>query len=359
MSESLFEPVNTLAPPLPWQLAQWAQIERARANDSLAHAYLLSGSEGLGKSLFAHGLAEVMLCKSPIAGPEHSQGGTHAGIKVACGACANCLKGGVGHHPDLLSIEPEEGSRNIKIEQIRRLSEFVIRSSHSGGDKIAVIEQAHLLHGNAANALLKTLEEPNRNTYLLLVSDHPGRLVATIRSRCQKLSFPTPDVEIARPWLQELLGGANADSLLAAADGRPLTALNLAEGDTLQAREEFIQSICDLKRGRKSLQQTLGLAASIGEAEVLQHFSTFLTKLTKYSLADAESAGVADDEVESLRALLVPAENASIAKPAAVALAHFYAELESARKQLASNANPNPQLIMESVLWRWSKLRLS
>jgi len=355
MSDLLFESANSVAPPLPWQLSQWAQLERARANQSLAHAYLFSGSEGLGKSLFARGFARRMLCQNPVPGSAASQEAT----TVACGVCSNCQKGGVGHHPDLLWIEPEEGSRNIKIDQIRRLGEFVVRSSHSGGDKIAVLEQAHLLHGNAANALLKTLEEPNRDTYLLLVSDHPGRLVATIRSRCQKLSFPTPRPELVLPWLQGIIGAANADSLLAAADGRPLTALRLAEGDTLEAREQFIQSVCDLKQGRKSLQQTIAMAVKIGEAEVLQHFSTFLTKLTKYSLVDCTNAGLAENESAQMRALIPAALNESREQAIASALVHFYTEVEAARKQLASNANPNPQLVIESVLWRWSELKLS
>jgi len=152
MNESTFS-TNSFSAPLPWQLDQWSQLSRAFAAGQMAHAYLLAGSEGLGKSLFAESFARTMLCLMPttkeVAGKE---------VRVSCGECANCQKGGAGNHPDFVQIEVEEGSKNIKIDLIRWLSDFVIRSSHSGAVKVAIIQDAHLLNGNAANALLKTLE---------------------------------------------------------------------------------------------------------------------------------------------------------------------------------------------------------
>ena len=345
---------NTLTAPFPWQLAQWAQLTRAFTASQLAHAYLFSGSEGLGKSLFANSFAKFVLCLNPIALS------AVAGLvesRVACNSCPNCLQGGAGNHPDILTIEPEEGSKNIKIDQIRWLSEFVIRSSHSGGAKVAIIQNAHLLNANAANALLKTLEEPNDGTHVFLVSDHPGRLVATIRSRCQKLAFQTPSSDIAAPWLQSITGAGNVESILEASDMRPLIALQLAEGDSLQDRAQFLQSICELKTGNKSIQQVLALIAKNGESEVLQHFSAFLSKLTKYSLTGSVE-NEDDPSLQGMYSLLLPSKEKSLAQAVASSLALFYTEVEIARRQLASSTNPNPQLIMESILWQWSKLNL-
>ncbi|MBL4582830.1 MAG: DNA polymerase III subunit delta' [Gammaproteobacteria bacterium] len=354
MNETTSNSVNALNAPLPWQSAQWAQLSRAFAANQLAHAYLFSGSEGLGKSLFAKSFANYALCLNPIA--QDAAGGL-ADTMIACGTCSNCLKGGLGNHPDILIIEPEEGSKGIKIDQIRWLSEFVIRSSHSGGAKMVIIQSAHLLNANAANALLKTLEEPNDNTHVILVSDHPGRLVATIRSRCQKVAFQAPSADIAADWLQAIIGTGNTDLLLNASDMRPLIALRLAEGDSLQARAQFLQGICDVKTGKKSPQQVLALIAKNSESEVLQHFSVFLSKLTKYSLT-----GIIDNEgdpaFQSMYALLSPPKEKQLAQRVASSLAHFYTEVEVARRQLASSTNPNPQLIMESILWQWSKLSL-
>jgi len=344
---------SSVAAPLPWQLTQWSQLSRALANDQLAHAYLLSGSEGLGKLLFAEAFVRYALCSEPVSQfTEETDGAT------ACGSCVNCLKGGNGNHPDLLRIGPEEGSKGIKVDQIRHLSEFVIRSSHAGGVKMAIIVDAHLLNGNAANALLKTLEEPNRNTHVLLVSDHPGRLVATIRSRCQKLGFQAPSVDIAVPWLQGIIGEGNIASILEASDFRPLTALKLAEGDALQEREQFLQSICDVRSGRKSIQQVLSLSSKFGELEVLQYFSSFLAKLTKYSITGMQE-GEEEPALVSMCSMLGKLEQRSLQQKVAGSLARFYTEVETARRQLASNTNPNPQLVMESILWRWSKLSLT
>jgi DNA polymerase-3 subunit delta' len=354
MTETTSNSVNFLSAPFPWQGAQWTQLSRAFAASVLAHAYLFSGSEGLGKSLFADGFARYLLCLNPIA---QNTVGRLADTDVACGTCKNCLKGGVGNHPDILTIEPEQGSKNIKIDQIRRLSEFVIRSSHSGGAKVAIIANAHLLNTNAANALLKTLEEPNSNTHVFLVSDHPGRLVATIRSRCQKLAFQAPRADIAAPWLQAIIGAGNVGSILEASDMRPLIALQLAQGDSLQARAQFLQSVCDVKKGKKSIQQVLALIAKNGESEVLQHFSAFLSKLTKYSLTGIQE-NEDDPTLQSMYTLLVPSKEKSLAQAVASSLALFYTEVETARRQLASSTNPNPQLVMESILWQWSKLNL-
>ncbi len=354
MTETTSNTADALTAPFPWQGAQWAQLSRAFNARQLAHAYLLSGSEGLGKSLFVGSFARVVLCLNPIA--QNAVGGL-ADVTVACGACSNCLKCGTGNHPDILTIEPDEGSKNIKIDQIRWLTEFVIRSSHSGGAKLVIIQSAHLLNANAANALLKTLEEPNDDTHVFLVSDHPGRLVATIRSRCQKLAFQAPSADVAAPWLQSIIGAGNVNSMLKASGMRPLIALKLAEGDSLQARAQFLQSICDVKTGKKSIQQVLALIAKNTELEVLQHFSAFLSKLTKYSLTGI----IYDDDdpaLQSMVTLLIPSKEKSLAQTVASSLALFYTEVETARRQLASSTNPNPQLIMESILWQWSKLNL-
>ncbi len=344
---------STLSAPFPWQVSQWQRVNTAFNSTQLAHSYLFSGEKGLGKFLFAQAFANFMLCLSPADDKNNS-----SAYRRACGQCTNCRKGGSTAHPDIFRIEPEEGSKNIKIEQIRALSEFVIRSSHSGGAKVVLIQDAHLLNRNAANALLKTLEEPNNNTYLFLISDLPGKLMATIRSRCQKLHFAAPENEQASNWLRGVLGDGNIDALLSASSNCPLVALQLAEGDSLQLQRQFVQCLCDIKQGRASIQSALAVAARIGEAEVLQHFAAFLTTLTRYSLTglNAEAEGSA---IQNLLALSNPIEDREASQSRGIALLNFYAEVETARRQLSSSTNPNPQLIMESLLWRWSKLALN
>lgn len=356
MSDNHSKSENVLSAPFPWQLSQWSRLSRALVNNQLAHAYLFSGSEGLGKALFANSFARYVLCSNPITS---SAPADLTETNLACNSCPNCLQSGVGSHPDILIIEAEEGSKSIKIDQIRLLSEFVIRSSHAGGAKIAIIQNAHLLNANAANALLKTLEEPNKNTHVFLVSDYPGRLVATIRSRCQKIAFQVPNTDLVTPWLQSIIETGNVESILEASEMRPLVALQLLEGDSLQKREQFMQSICDIKTGRKPIQQVLTLIAKDEESEVLQHLSTFLSKLTKYSLTGfIENED--DHSLQEMCGLLLPSGGKSPEKTQAIAssLALLHSSVETARRQLASSTNPNPQLVMESILWQWSELNL-
>ena len=125
----------------------------------------------------------------------------------------------------------------------------------------------------------------------------------------------------------------------------------------MQASEQFLQSICDVKKGKKSSQQELALIAKNGESEVLQHFSAFLSKLTKYSLTGIQE-NEGDPTLQSMYTLLVPSKEKSLAQAVASSLALFYTEVETARRQLASSTNPNPQRVMEPILWQGGKLNL-
>lgn len=342
-SSSLKELEFEYSPPLPWQLPVWQQLRDQFEAGQLAHAYLIHGAEGQGKSEFVNAFAHYMLCQDKSAnGP--------------CGNCVNCKQGGASYHPDILEIAPEDGSKNIKIDQIRALSEFAIRTSHTGTAKIILIHQAHQLNSNAANALLKTLEEPGSDTYLFLISDMPGRLVATIRSRCQQLHFPVPSRGQASEWLHSVLGGsAGVDDLLNATENNPIQALRLADGDQLQMKQQFISCLCELALGKVSIQSVMALAAKIGEKEVLRYLSSTSSILVKsLSQNHKEEGADLNQSIDSLQAIF--SSPGSGIQLATKRLLLFYVEVESARQQLASSSNPNPQLIMESLLWHWSKL---
>jgi DNA polymerase III subunit delta' len=209
----------------PWN-SQAASALLARKG-RLPHALLFCGREGIGKLTFAEALAAALLCERAGAG-----GG-------ACGKCASCGWMGQGSHPDFRRLEPEilsesqdpaEGSEKkkpsleIKIEQIRAIAGFIAMTSHHGGAKVVLIHPAETLNVNAANALLKNLEEPPAGTYFLLVAHRWHQLLPTIRSRCERVMLPAPDLETARRWLAEQRV-PDADLALAQAGGAPLAAL--------------------------------------------------------------------------------------------------------------------------------------
>ena len=332
------EPIKFSAP-LPWHLKLWGKLAEQYHSKELAHAYLIQGESGLGKSLFVNAFAHFMLCEDK---KEYS----------ACGRCTNCLKGGIDNHPDIFQLAAEEGSKDIKIDQIRSLSEFAIRTSHTGAAKIVVIHNAHQLNSSAANALLKTLEEPGQQTYLFLISDFPGKLVATIRSRCQKINFPRPTHDQANEWLHSVLGGtAGVEDLLNATDNNPMQALSLAGGDELELKQQFLNSLAELALGRTSIHSALGLIAKIGEKEGLRYMAANTSILIKCLLSSHDTKGM-QSSAQELVSSAMQLPRTTLARQLLI----FHSEVELARKQLAASTNPNPQLIMESLLWHWSKV---
>jgi DNA polymerase-3 subunit delta' len=188
------------------------------------HALLVSGPEGIGKRALARVFAQALLCEQPTA-----EG-------FACNDCASCHYVVAGQHPDLREVEPVETDEDgvatpsewINIRHIRALTEWVQLSSHRRVAKVATIAPAERMNPAAANALLKTLEEPPPATYLMLVAHQPGRLPPTIVSRCMRLALPHPPANAALAWLEQQKV-RNAPALLAQADGAPLRALSLAD----------------------------------------------------------------------------------------------------------------------------------
>ena len=328
------------AAPFSWQQQQWRQMLGQFRADRLAHATLVWGESGLGKTEFVSCFSGLMLCQQSTA-------------ERACGSCKSCLLVKNNSHPDLQVLAPEAGSKEIKIDQVRAVTGFVNRTSHAGGAKIVIIDQAHRLNNNSANALLKTLEEPTNHTYLFLITDLPGRLKPTIRSRCQRLQFTAPATEICREWLLARLEADVVDSVVPAAGNRPLLALELAASGAVASRQEFIAALTDLSRARVPVQTPVNIAKKIGESAAIEYLLWISSILIKCVLTAAvPSAG----EESSVDLCSVFSAAVISSRDLAVALLRYQQELSTARKQLMSAANPNPQLIMESLLWQWSEL---
>jgi len=221
-------------PPLPWQRASLASLLARRAQ--WPHAMLFTGPVGIGKRLLAHALARALLCEAPAAD------------RSACGDCASCRYAAAGQHPDLRVIEPVEIDDDevkpvewIAVDRIRALIHWAGITSHRGRAKVALIVPAERMNEAAANALLKTLEEPPADTHFMLVSHLPGRLPATIASRCQRVVAPRPTPAQARSWLAGE-GVADPDAALAQAHYAPLRALALVDPDYQAERRVWIRA---------------------------------------------------------------------------------------------------------------------
>lgn len=232
----------------PWQVSAWQQLQELR--ERMPHAILFHGEAGTGKSGFIEAYAQSLLCEN-VAADGH-----------ACGACASCGWFSQHNHPDYRRVRPdaledepseseEEGegkkaksakapSKEIKIEQIRNLADFMNISTHRQGLRVVVLYPAEALNTPASNALLKTLEEPPPGTVFLLASNSLDRLLPTILSRCRKFALPTPEHAQALAWLKEQ-GLADADSWLREQGGAPLAALAQAETGNREDMDALLQ----------------------------------------------------------------------------------------------------------------------
>lgn len=220
----------------PWHAALWSKLTADPTR--LPHALLLHGPVGLGKEAFARRFAAGLLCQRPSDG------------LMPCGRCHGCQLFAAGTHPDLKWVAPEEDRRGIVIEQMRALGAWLALAPHTASRKLAVIAPAEAMNLHAANGLLKQLEEPPPASLLLLVSHQPGRLPATVRSRCHKLGFTAPETGSALTWLGEEGSVAGAESLLALAEGAPLRALALARNDFANLRTGLLKDLDGLRAGR-------------------------------------------------------------------------------------------------------------
>ncbi len=251
----------------PWQQRIYAQASASLAAGRLGHALLFAGPAQLGKRDVAQRMARRLLCNQP------------GGDGEPCGQCRGCHLLEAGTHPDyqLISFIPnKEGTRlrtEIVIEQIRELSERLSLTPQYGGAQVVIIDPAEAINHSASNALLKTLEEPVPGRYLWLVTAHPARLSATIRSRCQKLEFRLPPQEESLAWLRTR-GHAEtaAREALDAARGHPGLAHEWLQGNGLAVRREVATDLAKLARGEAAVADTAQRWSADGDLELrLRH----------------------------------------------------------------------------------------
>lgn len=236
--------------PYPWQMTQWLQVQKQQTLGRLPHALMLSGIRGLGKADFADSLSRAVLCERP------------ANEGRPCGTCKNCLLLQAGTHPDRMQVKPEAPDKPIRIDVVRELIAFLTLSPTLGRRRIVLIEDADALNVFAANSLLKTLEEPSPSALLVLVSERPNSLPATIRSRCQSLRFAVPSSRDAMNWLETRVDDVKrAKVALALTGGAPLATLSLSDDTVFSQRRYLIDSLIRLANDRLdpgTLADTLG-----------------------------------------------------------------------------------------------------
>jgi DNA polymerase-3 subunit delta' len=311
--------LSAISVPMPWQNAAWQQLHQQIQGDQLPHAILIAGMADTGKNRMALALARLLLCHTPQAG--HN-----------CGHCHACDMSRVGSHGDFRWLEPEGKSRVIKVDQIREVVVFGTKTASLGQRKVIVFSPAENMNANAANALLKSLEEPARDTYLILVCHRLHGLPATIRSRCQQMRLPPPTQRQSIDWLEQLTGNrSEGEQLLDFADDRPMLAETLYRAGDIDAIRAIPVALETLKTPGGSVPKVAALLGQLSVDDALSQCASYLARAIFAAAKDGQSN-------QQSRQLFVLLD-----------------EIHRMQNAVVSGANPNPQLLLESLLARVQK----
>lgn len=296
-----------------------ASVHRA---GRMPHALLVHGTAGSGQSALAVWAACLVLCDRSEIAP--------------CGACPGCVLFRAGNHPDLHVLAPEEGAREIKVDQVRELCGRLTLTSYRSGFKVGIIDPADRMNRNSFNALLKTLEEPPKETMLVLAAARIDLMPATIGSRCQRLRIPTPAARPALRWLEEQERRTDWPRLLKLAAGAPLAALALARSGMAEVADDMATTL-----GQGALRDPLRIAAAWSRDKPADRLAWLETWLE----GGIRSLAGASDAVNNKCDFGLPLPGAGVNIRAAFAL------LEQVRETRVALDGPlNAQLLFEDLL---------
>jgi DNA polymerase-3 subunit delta' len=312
----------------PWHDASWAGLTRDPSR--LPHALLLHGQAGLGKQALALRFAQFLLCADRTTEP--------------CGKCHGCHLFRAGNHPDLLRIAPQEDSSNILIDQVRGVVEFLSLKAHSGAHKVVIIAPAEAMNVNAANSLLKILEEPPAGSILILVATHLARVSVTLRSRCRRLSVEVPATAQALAWLaSQKLDARQAESLLGLAGGAPLMALQFAQEGYLDTGAALAGDLAALGSRRADPVACAERWKQVGTETSLEWLQRFLSGALR---ARADALGQPRIPIQ--------VQGSSTFSLSIIDLFAFLDRVSIGRTQLGSGLDEN--LLLEELLIRWCEI---
>jgi DNA polymerase-3 subunit delta' len=310
--------------PLPlWFDAPRGEVNAAIAAGRLAHGLLIHEDPGAGGLLFARWVAKRMNCRNPSRAP--------------CDECQECRWIDADQHPDVTLLAPEGESTQILIQSVRDLAADLALTSHGRGYKVAIIAPAEAMNVFAANALLKTLEEPPKRTMVLLVSSQPSRLLATLRSRCSRLRLAGPTREVAAAYLESARGAGAWSEALAATGAGPFVLLDADPAALAQLRSDTIATVTDIGNGNL---QPPAIAERWAKGELAIRLSCLESWVTERIL---ESASIRD--VTHLSGAPLPTKICR--------LFEFSDAIRDMRKQ--AHTSINKTMAVEALLWQWAR----
>lgn len=308
------EGLPAISVPFPWHFAAWETLAQQAANEQLPHALLFAGASGTGKAQFALALARLLLCAKP-------QGGHN------CGDCHTCELSAAGSHGDFRWLQPQEKSKVIKVDQVRSAIAFSHGTAAFGRRKVIVFTPADSMNLAAYNALLKSLEEPAADTFLILVCDSLHGVPATIRSRCQLRRLQPPSRSQCLGWLNDITGDSAASEQL----------LMLAEGRPLEARELYLSESTEAAAAQRLALRAL-MAGKVSATSVWSHFGDLEPEAFLALLASEVRHVITNSGLEELQT------------KRGQAAFRFLDEVIRMQRVVAAGANPGRQLLTDLFL---------
>lgn len=318
----------------PWLKPHWQHLQSQVTANRLPHAMLWISPVGLGSDTFALQYLQWLMCIEP-----ESTG--------ACGHCNHCHLFEAGTHPDFHHLTLVDKSKDIKIEQIRELISKLVERPYQGGKRLVLVEPADRLNKAAANAFLKSLEEPGDDTFILLLTSRPESLSATIRSRCQTMLIQAPDENVAFDFVQERLPDDPNISRRAIkyAQNQPLTAVELIESGKLQQRSDFISYLTASATGHLD---PIALAGQYKKPDQVAEVCDWLFSIMND--AERHASGLTDDYPESPDYLSLVD---TVAQTTTERRKIWLDKLYEYKRTMIKGTNVNPTLTMESLLTGW------
>jgi len=329
-----------LPPLLPWQQQDWAHLSAYIEQQRIPQALLISGKTGLGKRHLANQFAYALLCEKPQAGG------------LACGQCHSCLLLNAETHPDFIAVKPDESGKAITVDQVRQLCVRLTLKPQFDAYRVVIINPADAMNTNAANAFLKCLEEPAERTVIILVSDKPKALAATIVSRCQKVALTVPDREIVSAWLQQQKPGCPADTIaivLDLAQQAPLLALEYVNDETLTLRNSCFSSWTAIAERRSHPVIIAESWQKLPESSLIFWMTSWVIDMVKCRYQAAPQLLYNPDLNKPLQALAQRLELDGLYR--------LYDLLLLSRERLKTTLNK--QCLFEEILIQWSQLNQS
>ncbi len=315
-----------------WQQEQWQHWQKTQQLARMPHALLLTGMSGVGKTQFAAAMTAALLCQQRV-------------NTFACGECHACLQFKARVHPNVLWVEPEKPTAAIKVDQVRALNEFIQQSSLQGDYRMAIITAADNLNLAAANALLKTLEEPASGALIILISHQRLPLLATIKSRCQRLVFPNPDTTQALTWLRAQSAVTQPELLLRLTQGAPLAALQYQETGLLPLRGQLFSTLDQLLQNKMDSIQAAAALSNLDVDWTLLQLLSWLQDVVGMQLErnDAEFCNI-----DQVAALQVAAKKFSVQHWLQV-----WQKVKAARVETLRGIHLNQALLFENLFIDW------